>query len=98
MPVGMRNDDQFFHVLNSLPGYSTLLSSPYLLATLQWTTAILLFFGLIGFQTRVSLFFGGLGFFLLLAILPHYTFYYLSGSVPPSPLPLFPLPPCVARG
>jgi len=81
MPAGMRNDDQFFHVLNSLPGYSTLLSSPYLLATLQWTTAVLLFSGLIGFLTRPTLFLGSLGFFLMQAILRHYTYQYHSGLV-----------------
>ncbi len=96
MPAGMRNDDQFFHVLNSLPGYSTLLSSPYLLATLQWTTAILLFFGLIGFQTRVSLLLGGLGFFLMQAILRHYTYYYHSGLVPLYLVLLLPWTPCAA--
>jgi hypothetical protein len=81
MPAEMRNDNQFFHVLNSLPGYSTLLSSPYLLATLQWTTAVLLFSGLIGFLTRPTLFLGSLGFFLMQAILRHYTYQYHSGLV-----------------
>ncbi len=81
MPAEMRNDNQFFHVLNSLPGYSTLLSSPYLLATLQWTTAVLLFSGLIGFLTRPTLLLGSLGFFLMQAILRHYTYQYHSGLV-----------------
>src|SRR5204862_1118537 len=50
-PAGMRNDYQFFHLLNTLPGYSTLLSNSYSLGALQWTTATLLFLGLIGLQT-----------------------------------------------
>ncbi|HXP35942.1 MAG TPA: HTTM domain-containing protein [Chthoniobacterales bacterium] len=79
IPAGMRSDDQFFHVLNSLPGYSTLLSSPYLLGTLQWTTAALLFLGLIGFLMRPTLFLGGLGFFLIQAILRQYTYFFHSG-------------------
>src|SRR5438132_580455 len=81
MPAGMRNDDQFFHVLNSLPGYSTLLSSSYLLATLQWTTAVLLFSGLIGFLTRPTLLLGSLVFLLMPAMLRHYTYQYHSGLV-----------------
>jgi len=81
MPAGMRNNFQFFRVLNSLPGYSALVSNPYLLGTLQWTTAALLFLGLIGFLTRPTLCLGGLGFFLIQAILRHYTYQYHSGLV-----------------
>src|SRR2546430_3064636 len=81
MPAGMRNNFQFFRVLNSLPGYSALVSNPYLLGTLQWTTAALLFLSLIGFLTRPTLCLGGLGFFLMQAILRHYTYQYHSGLV-----------------
>jgi len=63
LPVGMRGNYQFWHLLNRLPGYSALLSNPYLLGVLQWTTAASLFLALIGFQTRTTLFLGGLGFF-----------------------------------
>jgi hypothetical protein len=96
MPAGMRNDYQFFHVLNSLPGYSTLLSSPYLLGTLQWTTAALLFLGLIGFLTRPTLFLGSLGFFLIQAILRHYTYQYHSGLVLLYLVLVLPWTPCAA--
>jgi hypothetical protein len=63
LPVGMRGNYQFWHLLNVLPGYSALLANPYLLGVLQWTTAALLFLALIGFQARTTLFLGGLGFF-----------------------------------
>src|SRR5439155_10925105 len=51
MPLEMRNNYQFFYLLHTIPGYSSLLSNAHLLGALQWTTAALLLLGLIGFQT-----------------------------------------------
>jgi hypothetical protein len=95
-PAGMRNHYQFFHLLNALPGYSTLLSNSYSLGALQWTTATLLFLGLIGFLTRPTLFLGGLGFFLIQAILRHYTYQYHSGLVLLYLVLVLPWTPCAA--
>jgi len=96
MPAGMRNNTQFFYVLNSLPFYTTLLASPYLLGMLQWTTAALLLLGLIGFLTRPTLFLGSIGFFLMQAILRHYTYQYHSGLVLLYLVLLIPWTPCAA--
>ena len=81
MPLEMRNNYQFFHLLHTIPGYSSLLSNAHLLGALQWTTAALLMLGLIGFQTRIALLLGGFGFLLLQAILRDYTYQYHSGLV-----------------
>jgi hypothetical protein len=96
LPVGMRGNYGFGHLLNMLPGYSALLSNPYLLGVLQWTTAASLFLGLIGFQTRTTLFLGSLGFFLIQAILRHYTYFFHSGVVLVYLALLLPWTPCAA--
>jgi hypothetical protein len=96
LPVGMRSNYQFCRLLNMLPGYSALLANPNLLGILQWTTAALLFFGLIGFQTRATLFLGGVGFLLIQAILRQYTYYFHSGLVPVYLTLLLPWTPCAA--
>ncbi len=96
LPVGMQNDYQFFHFLNAVPGYAALLSNPYLLGALQWTTAILLFLGLLGFNTRMTLLLGSLGYILMEAILREYTYYFHSGIVPLYLLLVLPWTPCAA--
>lgn len=63
MPLEMQNGRKFSHLIHSFPGSAAFLASPYLLGTVQWTTAALLLLGLIGFRTRTTVFFGGLGFF-----------------------------------
>ncbi len=96
LPVGMQSNYQFCRLLNMLPGYSALLANPYLLGGLQWSTAALLFFGLIGFQTRATLFLGGLGFLLIQAILRQYTYFFHSGLVLVYLALLLPWTPCAA--
>ena len=96
LPPGMRNDDQFFHLLNSIPAYSALVANPYLLGSLQWMTAGLLFLGLSGLLTRATLFLSAIGFFLAQAILRHYTYYYHSGLALVYLLFLLPWTPCSA--
>jgi len=97
LPPGLRHDDQFFHLLNLTPGYSALVANPYLLSALQWTTAVLLFLGLVGFLTRATLFAGAIGFFLVEAIFRHYTYYYHSGLALVYLLFLLPWTPCSAE-
>ena len=96
LPVGMRNPVKFSYLLNNLPGFNTLFSSPHLLGAVQWTTAALLLLGLLGFQTRISISFGALGFFFIQAFLRHYTYLYHSGLVPIYLLLLLPWTPCEA--
>jgi hypothetical protein len=94
LPAEFRSNNQFFHLLNSLPGYATLVSNPLLLSILQWATALLLLLAMAGFRTRATLLLGSLGFFLLQAILRHYTYYFHSGLLPLYLLLLLPLMPC----
>lgn len=96
MPAAMRNSYKFWYLLNHLPGATTFLGSPFLLAGLQWTTAAFLLLALIGFQTRIALCFGAVGFFFTQALPRHYTYFYHSGVVPVYLLFLLPLTPCAA--
>ena len=96
MPVGFQRTDQFFHLLHTLPGYATLVSNPHLLSILQWTTASLLLLAIIGFKTRVTLLLGGLCFFMMQAILRHYTYYFHTGLVPLYLLFVLAWTPCAA--
>ena len=94
LPAEFRSNSQFFHLLNSLPGYATLVSNPFLLAILQWATALMLLLAMVGLKTRATLLLGSLGFFLLQAILRHYTYYFHTGLLPLYLLLLLPWMPC----
>jgi hypothetical protein len=94
VPAEFRRHDRFFHLLDSLPGYATLVSNPFLLAVLQWATALMLLLALVGFRTRATLLLGSLGFFLLQAILRHHTYYFHTGLLPLYLLLLLSWTPC----
>ena len=94
LPAEFRRHDRFFHLLDSLPGYATLVSNPFLLATLQSAMALMLLLALVGFRTRVTLLLGSLGFFLLQAILRHHTYYFHTGLLPLYLLLLLSWTPC----
>ena len=96
LPVGMQNTQKFSHLIHNLPGSSTFFASPYLLGAVQWTTAALLLLGLIGFRTRITMFLGGLGFFVVQAVLRHYSYLYHSGLVPVYLMLLLPWTSCGA--
>src|ERR1700737_3975147 len=65
LPLNFRWDYGFFHLLNNVSRYRAFLLNPHLLAILQWTTAILLFLGVVGWKTRANLLLGALGFLLM---------------------------------
>ncbi len=81
IPLEFQNSVGFFSLLRDFPGYATLVSNPSLLAALQWSTASLLFLSMLGLRPRVTLLVGALGFFLMQAILRHYTYFFHSGLI-----------------
>lgn len=94
VPAEFRRHGQFFHLLDSLPGYATLVSNPSLLAILQWATALMLLLALLGLRTRATLLLGSLGFFFLQAILRHHTYFFHTGLLPLYLLLLLSWTPC----
>ena len=96
LPPGMRSSRYFSHLIQIFPGSATFLSSPYLLGALQWATAALLLLALIGFWSRTTIFLGGLGYFVIQAVLRHYSYLYHSGLVPIYLLLLLAFTPCGA--
>lgn len=96
LPPGMRIARHFSYLIHIFPGSATFLSSPHALGALQWTTAALLVLGLIGFWTRPVVALGALGFFVIQAILRHYSYLYHSGLVPVYLMFLLAFTPCDA--
>ena len=96
LPVDFRGTSKLFHLLNGFPGYATLLSHSELLGVLQWTTALLVLAGLVGWGARVTLLVGGLCFFLMQAILRQYTYSFHTGLLPLYLLFVLPWTPCAA--
>jgi predicted DCC family thiol-disulfide oxidoreductase YuxK len=83
LPAEVRHSMGMLVYLYRLPiGFERLVTSEMSLRALQLVTELLLFFGLVGWRTRVVLPLGALCYFLLLGILIDYSFFWHQNLVP----------------
>ena len=87
-PMGMLN---FFY---AFPGFESFVRSQTSLQLFEWLTMLLLFLGLIGWQTRVVLPLGAFCYFLQGGILRHYSWFSHSGLIPLYVMAVLSLTPC----
>lgn len=88
VPMGMLD---FFY---TLPGFESFVESEVALQIFKWLTVLLLFLGMIGWQTRFVVPVGAFCYFLLGGIIRHYEHFGHSAMVPLYLLTVLALTPC----
>lgn len=88
VPMGML--DFFYYI----PGFESFIESEVALQTFKWLTVLLLFLGMIGWQTRFVVPVGAFCYFLLGGIIRHYEHFGHSAMVPLYLLTVLALTPC----
>jgi predicted DCC family thiol-disulfide oxidoreductase YuxK len=94
LPKEMRGPMGLLRAFYYLPGFETFVSSQSALGIFEAVLGLILFLGVIGWQTRIVIPLGALCYFLLGGIIRQYTWFYHTGLVPLYVLAVLSLTPC----
>lgn len=94
LPEEMRHSMGMFNFFYAFPGFGSFVRNQTGLQVFEWLTALLLFFGIIGWQTRIVIPLGTFCYFLLGGILRQYSHFWHTGLIPLYVLFILSLTPC----
>lgn len=94
LPAQMRHSMGIMQFFYSLPGFESFVRSQTSLQIFEWLTALILFLGIIGWQTRIVIPLGAFCYLLLGGIIRHYTWFFHTGLIPTYVILALSLTPC----
>jgi len=94
LPTEMRTPMGIMQFFYAIPGWESFISSPTSLQAFEWLTALILFLGIIGWQTRIVIPLGAVCYLVLSGILHHYTRFYHQNLIPIYLIATLSLTPC----
>lgn len=94
LPTEMRTPMGIMQFFYAIPGWESFISSQTSLQAFEWLTALILFLGIIGWQTRAVIPLGAVCYLILSGILHHYTRFYHQNLIPIYLIATLSLTPC----